>query len=77
MLMFAVALLTPLMVQEAPRVAESEDKKICRRMMFTGSIFSKRICMTRQQWIEQDARTSAATEQALEHRPVMKTPDRD
>lgn len=51
------------------------EKKICRSMVFTGSIMPKRTCMTRAQWAKMQASTDAAWESARAKRGFI-TKDR-
>lgn len=51
--------------------ASEVPKKVCRRVMTTGSIMSNRVCMTAELWTEIDKQRSENSENALSRRGAM------
>lgn len=55
----------PALAQEAAKTAAptpSPEKKVCRTVMETGSMFGKRTCRTKAEWAAIDEANSAAAQ---------------
>lgn len=66
-----LALLILSLSQQIPAepVSPPPEKKLCRRVMTTGTMMpNKRVCHSAGEWTQIDAATKAATDQALEQR---------
>ncbi|WP_140867975.1 hypothetical protein [Sphingomonas oligophenolica] len=43
-------------------------KRVCRKVVATGSIMPKTICLTQDDWHDMNAKTQANADEALRHR---------
>lgn len=67
--MFTTLLLaTALQAVPAAAPALEADKKICRRVVATGSIMPRTKCRTRTEWAALDAAANEAAERAIDQR---------